>query len=183
MSKAKSEKAMWERLLEEHDRLVRRSNSTLYDRVVLLRKVYDDSAYKTAMREQRRPFTEELDTRVSDTCAPFTDLLQILKQYPDRKHWVNGDLANMRREVVNTVLTSEKERRNGETKTAKELGTPDGPGSGGETGVVDNSDRRLSWKQKYLELEQKYVELEAAHKQLEKDYRNLQRTLQPRQAG
>lgn len=153
-----TEKEVWKELLKQHDKLVASAQSTLYDRVTLLRKVYEDPHFLDDMRKESKSPVEVLDSRVKDTCANFTELLQVLKLFPNRKQWENGDLSDMRRQMLETIHMGQKK--------------------GGKEGEEElNGNRRLSWKQKYLELEAKYKELVASHKQLEKSYKELRLSL------
>jgi len=49
-----------------------------------------------------------------------------------------------------------------------------GEGEGG----ANNADRKISWKQKYLEMESEYKVLQGRHQKLEKDYQQMHHSLQ-----
>lgn len=147
---------VWRALLKQHNKLVAVGQVTLYNRVTLLRRVYEDPCFLEDMGKEKTSPNEYLDSYVRDTCANFTELLQILKLFPKKKQWENGNLADMRRRMLDTIQTRQKELRGSQNP---------------------NGERRLSWKQKYLKLEMKYKSLEASYRQLERDYKELRQSV------
>jgi hypothetical protein len=90
---------VWKTLLAQHDKLKSKNGSTMFDRVTLLAKVYEDPHFTMDMDAQGKKAIEILDGKVSDTCANFTELLQMLKMFPRKGQWADGNLNEMRVEM------------------------------------------------------------------------------------
>lgn len=146
----------WQINLEKHDELRREGTVRLFDRMTLLVAVFEDPMYKEAMREEGKNALAELSRRVNDVCCPFAELWQMLKMFPSREQWETGDLMEMNRAMHERLRQGQRERRE------------DGPGH-----EQRNRDRKLSWKEKYLELEAKYKDLLAKHEQLQRSHDQL----------
>lgn len=95
-----SKSLTWKSLLQQHDNLRKKGLVCLFDRVCILTRVYSDGNYQTAMQKDGVRALEDMDKRVSDTCANFTELAQILKMFPKRWMWERGNLAEMRGKMV-----------------------------------------------------------------------------------
>ncbi len=102
---------LWKALLEQHDKLRKLAGVTLYDRVTLLAKVYEDPQFVVDMKADGKSHIEELDKRVSDTCANFTELLQMLKMFPRRQSWSSGDLSAMRLKMLDKLRGKQKKQQ------------------------------------------------------------------------
>lgn len=153
---AMAKKNLWKALLEQHDKLMKQSGVTLYDRVTLLAKVFEDPQFILDMKSGGESHVEELDKRVADTCANFTELLQVLKMFPQKRQWENGNLSDMRLKML------EKLRGEQATQKAKKGGTKKK-----ENG---RSNRRVATISQVNDLEEDIVrlkrELETSHKLL-----------------
>ena len=114
--KPMSGKLAWKALIDQYDILVKKSTGLLYDRVTLLKQVYEMPEYLADQRAEGKDPMELINSKLSDTCANFTELLQILKIFPKRQQWEETPLSEMRsvmlekirgervpRKVVNTV--------------------------------------------------------------------------------
>ena len=110
---------VWKALLKQHDVLKQQASTTLYDRVTILAKVHEDPHYLTYVRNSKKSPIEELDSRVSDTCANFTELLQMLKMFPKKAQWTSGDLSGMRLQMLEKL----REQQNGKRKPSKRKST------------------------------------------------------------
>lgn len=150
----------WKTLLEKHDKLVAKSNVTLFDRVKLLKEVFDDPSYKMDCRSSGRRETEMLDLRLTDTCASFGDLHRTIKLYPNRDQWKNGNLSRMIIDAAEVVRAEARERNQ-----ALEV-----PGS---------KDQKLSWKQRALVAEGRVRELEGEVRELKAEVRTLRDLMKP----
>jgi len=138
----------WQESLKRHDVLVRQGRAILFDRISLLKSVKDDPGYIKAMTKEGKDPAFEIERRVADVTldgCQFTELVQMLKLYPSREQWETGDLRGMLQVVRGSMESLGKRKK------------------GGEAG---DRNRRLSWKDKYLELERKYQELETKYKEL-----------------
>jgi hypothetical protein len=90
----------WQRLLAKAEKLIRGGNSSLYQRVVLLAQVFDDPEFgRDAAAEGTNPLGM-LNDKTSDTCANFTELYQMLKMFPSKDQWVNGNISEMRLQMI-----------------------------------------------------------------------------------
>ena len=95
-----AKKEVWKALLKQHSKLKSSAAGTTFDRVTLLKQVYEDEHYLAAMKSAGESPTKGLDKRLSDTCANFTELLQILKMFPKKSQWTKGDLGEMRLKML-----------------------------------------------------------------------------------
>jgi hypothetical protein len=114
-----AKKEVWKALLTQHAKLRRSGQATLYDRVTLLNRVFEDEDYAADCLKGGRTKFELLDQEVSDTCANFLDLLQILKLYPQRRQWEGGNLAVMRDKMYEHVRSEQAKRRQAAGKPKK----------------------------------------------------------------
>lgn len=113
-------KQKWKALLDQHDKLVKTSTATLYDRVTLLKKVYEDGEYLAAAAKRKETPTKLLDSKVSDTCANFMELLQILNMFPRRGQWEEGNLSEMRFKMIETLRKKQQTiKKNGSGSAIK----------------------------------------------------------------
>jgi len=151
----------WKTLLQRHDKMVVKGNALIYDRIVILRQVNDDPQFKRDNLAEGISPADLLNAKVSDTCASFIELVHMVKLFPDREQWLKGNLADMQRLMIDTIRRTQVEN-----KARAE-------GEGG----ANNADRKLSWKQKYLEMESRYNVLEGRYQQLEKDYQQMHHSL------
>jgi hypothetical protein len=147
----------WERWLEQETQLAKEGRKTLYHRVQLLVKVYKDDQFRED--NSGKDIEAFMSDRLSDACATFPELMQMIKLWPKEDQWVNGNMSVMHREMLATLSTKKK------------------PGK-----QKDDETRRMSWKQRYLKLEAEHNELRAAHKQLERDYKDLRQMIQTKVA-
>jgi chromosome segregation ATPase len=108
-----SKNQVWKTLLDQHDKLKKQASASLYDRVTLLTWVYEDPHFQTDMKKGKKSATAELDKRVSDTCANFTELLHMLRMFPKRNQWESGDLNEMRMKMLGSLSTGKKPKKNG----------------------------------------------------------------------
>jgi chromosome segregation ATPase len=69
------------------------------------------------MRKEGKSLVEVLDARVKDTCANFTELLQMLHMFPDRKEWAKGDISGLRDKMLESLKT--KQNGTGTTTRSK----------------------------------------------------------------
>lgn len=107
MSKRKG----WELLLEQHDKLVQQSNAGLYDRVKILAKVFEDSQFGKDMLKLGQTAEQRLHECVTDTCANFTELYQMLKLFPKRNQWQSSSLSQMRTTMLATLREKNKGKK------------------------------------------------------------------------
>lgn len=110
-----AKKDVWKTLLDQHEKLRSKSGVTLYDRVALLIRVYEDPHFLNDMKEQKKSPVEVVDKCVNDTCANFTELYQIFKMFPKRQQWVSGDLNSMRLQMLEKLRSEQK--KNSKSKT------------------------------------------------------------------
>ncbi len=120
---------IWKALLKQHDTLKSTAAGTTFDRVTLLAKVYADEHYLAAMKANGRSPTKGLDKRLSDMCANFTELVQILKMFPKKSQWTKGDLGEMRLQML------EKLRAEQSVKSTTPAGKSDANTNGRKTAV------------------------------------------------
>lgn len=106
---------VYKALLAQHDKLRKTASATLFDRVSILKRVYEDPHYLADVGKSGKTATAELDGRVSDSCANFIELLQMLKMFPKRADWENGDLASMRSKMLEAIRNRQREQ-NGKAK-------------------------------------------------------------------
>lgn len=123
--------------------------------------------------------------RLEDTCATFAELKQIMKMWPKKDQWSKGNLPSMRREMLSTLAQQQRAKYSpspdmGSSATSSENGIshPDKSIPAGDSVSLANlAHRKLSWKDRYLQLEKEYITLKAQHKQLEKDYREMKQLI------
>lgn len=119
--KPMAKKDVWKELLKQDDELAKSSSATLFNRVTLLAKVYDDPHYITEMKKQSKSYVDELSKRIRDTCcANFTELYQILKMYPQKKQWASGSLYDMRLAMLEKLREKPKKTAVKKTRANKQ---------------------------------------------------------------
>lgn len=105
----------------------------LYDRLVLLREVFNDAAYRADCATRKINPEDELTDEVADTCAGFVVLMQTLEKFPDRQVWQRKSLAKLVAAVVDEQQEQQRQRRSErlmverpevKTKPTPEVGTP-----------------------------------------------------------
>jgi hypothetical protein len=106
---------VWKALLKQHDKLKKQASGTTFDRITLLKKVSEDSFFLAATLKDGKVWTEELDSRVSDTCANITELFQMLKMFPKKAQWVNGDLSTMRTQMLEKIREEQQKLKGKKT--------------------------------------------------------------------
>lgn len=158
----------WEKLHGQAIKMLGDAKASLYDRGKVLSQVFDDPEFKADMAKQGRRPTQVLDAALTDTFVDFTELNGLLKVFPKRADWKNGDLRSMREALIKHL---------GDRKKQHSAEVVQGNGDGTTIVKTPGSDQKLSWKQKYLEMEQRYIKLEARYSQLEADHRHLQESL------
>jgi hypothetical protein len=157
----------WVKLYEQAEKIQIKSKGDLFDQVSLLAVIYDDKRFRQDMLKRGESPGDFLNRLVDHTFTTFMEYYAMLKEYRERSQWVNGDLREMRRTLIGVLK-------------AKETNGLAGSRTSGISAVgksVEDRSRRLSWKDKYLELERRYNDLESRYQQLERDYNRLQRTL------
>lgn len=168
MAKSKT----WEVLLEQHDELVRDSNATLYDRVTLLVEVYQNRGFKSAMKKEDKNPVDFLNKKLSDTAVNFTELWEILKEFPRRKQWEEGDLSDMRIHVINKIRQAQQSRKEGEAgKENGGKGKPNGKGKG-------HSSRKSATLAKLREMEESIKDRDSQLEHLQSENVHLRNQLQ-----
>lgn len=155
----------WETLLRKAMGLARENRADLYERVKVLAQVFDDPMFKRDMMRQGKQPGVFLNSVVEDTFTTFSELYAMIRMFPSKDQWKNGDLRELR--------ASLRERIN---RTASVQAAPNGQRT---------TDRHpsLSWKKKYLDLDAKYKILTAKYELLEQNYKDLQRAIGRRQTG
>lgn len=149
---------VWKALLAQHDKLVQQSGVALHDRVTLLARVFEDAEFQSAMAKDGKLPAKELDVRVSDTCANFTELLQILRLFPTRKQWSSGNLSDMRLKMLDKLRADQAERKaKNPAKSKKDKAIDGKPGT-----------RNTVTVREYKELEQKTEKTETEVENLRK---------------
>lgn len=106
---AMAAKDTWKVLLKQHDLLKKKATASVYDRVKLLALVWENPSYLEDCRKNGKSPGEDMNARVNDTCANWTELFQMLKMFPNKKEWTNGDLSKMRMDMLNKL----REQQNG----------------------------------------------------------------------
>lgn len=130
--------ANWRNKLDAARALAKQGAALVYDRVVLLRDVYDDAAFLNDCDRRDASPLEELNDEVADTAMTFVTLQAMLDKFPNREDWEARRLQDMAAEIV--VARSK-------TKS-KDAG-------------------RLSWKKKYQQLLSEFEALQRKHEILE----------------
>ena len=148
----------WEKNLERGRRLAGKGRTTLFERVAVLSKVFDDADFKQDMLKDGKNPGEVLSEVCEDTCCNFTELYQMLKMFPQKEQWASGNLMEMKIALIDSVRS-----RNGKNKE--------------ESKVNGRRDRSLSWKRKFLSLEVKYKILEERCRQQEKEIQHLRQVI------
>jgi hypothetical protein len=160
---ARDRNVTWKSLYAKALALACKGKGTVYDRVSLLASVYEDEEFRREMREDGTNPDAYLKAAVSEVFATFSKLYAMIRAYPDREAWVNGDLE----EMCDSLAQSIKAR----TRAAASEAT-----AAGHQGRPPSSPAH-SWKQDYLDLFERYKALEHRYEQLSKDYRALQRAI------
>lgn len=93
----------WKALLTRHDRLAKQGAAITYERVVLLVMVYEDPSYVEYTHKSGTGILTALDSRLEGTFISFMELLQILKLFPKKSQWINGNLLAMRTKMLDTL--------------------------------------------------------------------------------
>jgi hypothetical protein len=171
--KPKKPEPKWVKLYDQALTIQTKTKGDLFDLVSLLAVVFDDKQFKRDMLKKGESPGDFLNQLVDHTFTTFMEYYAMLKSYPERLQWVNGDLREMRRTLIGALKARETNGLAGSRTT--------GVSAVGKS--VENRDRRLSWKDKYLELEGRYNALEAKYQQLERDYNRLQRSLRNREVS
>lgn len=162
----KTKRKKWESLYEEALQMAREGRGSLYDRVRVLVRVFEDTQFKADMMQRGTAPGVFLNEAVNETFTTFTELYALLKAFPEKSQWAGGNLRQMRESLEDQLRDKERQVRQ-EAQRNKE---------GDEA-------QKLSWKERYLDLESRYRVLEGAYKQLEKDHRELQKALGARRAS
>lgn len=97
----------WEVTLKKVDALIAASNATLYDRVVLLKEVWDNPDFLAFHKQDVDKAEEHLNGKLGDYGLTIFDCLSLLKHFPQREKWEGGKL----RELLATALDAEDKSR------------------------------------------------------------------------
>lgn len=92
----------WESLLAEARKMQARDSGALYDRLLLLEKVYLGPEYVQAMRDSGVGVTDRLDEAVGEVSFNFTELHLTMRMFPSRDEWVRRGT----RELVRAMLSA-----------------------------------------------------------------------------
>lgn len=150
----------WEKNLERGRKLASKGKSALFERVVVLSEVFNDSIFKQDMMKNGKNPGEVLSEVCEDTCCNFPELNQMLKMFPKKEQWASGNLMEMKVALIDSI----RSRNGSKVKEADDNGKES----------KHNGSRTLSWKRKYLALEVKYKVLEERCKQQAKEIQHLQ---------
>ena len=100
-------KAKWEVVLSQVDKLISTSNENLYDRVSLLKSVWEDRAFLAHHNGDIDAAEEHLNAKLGDYGITIFDGLAMLREFPKRDQWASGKI----RELLATALAAEESRR------------------------------------------------------------------------
>ena len=100
-------KTKWEITLKKIDALIAESNGTLYDRVVMLKEVWDDPGFLGFHDRDIDKAESHLNEKLGDYGVTIFDCLSLLKHFPDRSRWSAGKL----REMLAMALDAENRSR------------------------------------------------------------------------
>ncbi len=166
-----AKKKKWQLLMEKADLVSKEGKGSLWERIKILSQVSEDQQFKDDTIAAGNKPGVILNEKVNDTFATFSELFVMFKEFPNREQWADGDLPRMRSEL-RKILTARQ--------------SPDGTaaanGEHQEVKIKANGDRRLSWKQKYLELEARYNSLLVENRSLKDRVKSLERILKGRVA-
>ncbi len=110
-----SRKQKWELVLRNVDELIKQANASLYDRVVMLKQVWDDPEFLAFHGSDVDAADEHLSSKLGDYAITFFNAIALLKHYPHREAWAAGNL----RQMLATALESEQRSRDTEPKTER----------------------------------------------------------------
>lgn len=161
---ATEKKVSWKTLIDGLKSSQKKHGGNHYEDAVRIKKLLANEEFEEFVKSEGVTCNTYIDGVMKNTLFTSAELLGMLDKYPDRKQWVEGNLRGMREEMMRSLATSRR------TKSDDE-------------GDKDNTDRVLSWKQKFLNLEEKYKMLEVRYKQLEKDHRELQKSVSKMQTA
>lgn len=94
----------WEVALKKVDSLIAASNATLYERVTLLKQVWDNADFLAYHRQDIDKAEQHLNAKLGDYGLTIFDCLALLKQFPHRENWEAGKL----RQMLATALEAEE---------------------------------------------------------------------------
>jgi hypothetical protein len=181
---------VWQPLLEKALALKGQSGKLLYQRVTLLKQVYENQAFLMKMRQEGKNPVDEINPVVDDMPWGFDVLLVLLAKFPREKDWGVVSLREMYRVAVEEHKRTAGRRRtsNGAKATGDDNSPPaDGNGSQAVEAVnpqasTEDGRERLSWKTKYYELLEKCQDLQRDNKALKKEVADLKEILKARQS-
>lgn len=181
---AKSE--VWQNLLNRARELKAESSKTIYQRVALLKQVYEDQTFMATMRQHRKNPLEEMNQEVDDAPWGFTfDVLLVLfAKFPQEKDWMRISLREMHRIAVEGSKPTPRRQAAQKAKSGTtngeqemEINGNQGPESAGQQATVEEGRERLSWKTKYYELLEKCQDLQRENKALKKEVADLKEVM------
>ena len=81
--------------LKEVEKLVGKSNATLFDRVKILCEVYSDPEFMAFHSERPDAAEEHLDSYLGDYGISFADARLMLRYFSTRREWETGNIRQM----------------------------------------------------------------------------------------
>ena len=171
--KAMARPEQWKALLVRHDKLVKEANCILYDRVTLLKTVYEDPLFKEAQEAAGVNPTKLINEKLTDTCTNFVELLQILRLFPNRRQWQTIGLSEMRQKMLESLQKAypPKPRKPKETATVAEVKDL-------HVRIDSYADEASSLRKQLKEKERTITKLEAALDQANSTIETLKETNQ-----
>jgi hypothetical protein len=137
-----SQKKTWEVLLSRAKKLAREGRASLFDRVQIAAKIWEDSEFQ---KDNPAP-TKVLDSLLNDSFSNFTQLYQMLQIFPNKLKWVRGDLVEMQLEMLQAIPKPRGKRK---TKTRNT--------------VTQSQYQKLAAENKLLRQENKLLRQEISH--------------------
>ena len=95
-----SRKVKWELALQKVDELVGQNNGNLFDRVRLLKQVWEDTEFLAFHNGVIDAAEEHLNTKLGDYGLSFFDCLALLAHKTSRLEWEKGNLREMLAEAI-----------------------------------------------------------------------------------
>ena len=90
-----SRKVKWEIVLRNVDELIKQSNAGLYERVVLLKQVWDDPDFLAFHKSDVDAAEDHLNQKLGDYGITFFDAAAMLKHFPDRSEWAGASIRDL----------------------------------------------------------------------------------------
>lgn len=101
-------KKKYEVLLGQVVKMVQIQTASLFDRMTLLCKVFDDPEFQTDIKTTKQAATQVLEKYVADTSCNFTELYHIRKMFPSKDQWQRKGLVSMRQKFLDDLKKKTK---------------------------------------------------------------------------